>query len=283
MDQRKTGQFIAARRHKLGLTQTQLAEKLNVSNKAVSKWETGSGFPDVSVPESLADALGISVIELLRGEEGKHKNQDDSEVLEAVYVLCDAFKKQLRRMRRIVGACVVLIMLLAIGLETVEFLATHGDGYDSGINARNMEIWYENLCKDLAKRGVYQIDIRVENQEYSITDQTVMTQLLEQLAQVELEREYRDWGPQSLVCSLRVYTSGWTPDVQFISTEDSWFDLTFPAFGIRYPAVPAPDLEQEESFCPWPDDDETFYFNACIGGTDAWTVIAETLGQCALA
>ena len=64
----KTGQLIARRRKEIGLTQKELAERLGVTNKAVSKWETGGGMPDVSVLETLADALEVSVDELLRGE-----------------------------------------------------------------------------------------------------------------------------------------------------------------------------------------------------------------------
>lgn len=58
MDTRKTGQLIAARRKELGLTQKQLAGQLNVSDRAVSKWERGAGFPDIALLEPLADVLG---------------------------------------------------------------------------------------------------------------------------------------------------------------------------------------------------------------------------------
>ncbi len=56
------------------MTQQDLADKLYVSAKAVSKWETGRGFPDVSLLVSLANALGISVIEMLSGENIKNRN-----------------------------------------------------------------------------------------------------------------------------------------------------------------------------------------------------------------
>lgn len=62
MDTRKTGQLIAARRKELGLTQKQLAGQLNVSDRAVSKWERGAGFPDIALLEPLADVLGRTVL-----------------------------------------------------------------------------------------------------------------------------------------------------------------------------------------------------------------------------
>ena len=65
MDTRKTGQLIAARRKELGLTQKQLAGQLNVSDRAVSKWERGAGFPDIALLEPLADALGLTVLSRL--------------------------------------------------------------------------------------------------------------------------------------------------------------------------------------------------------------------------
>ena len=68
MDNIQTGKLIAELRKQQGLTQQQLADKLNLSNKTISKWESGSGSPDISNLSVLADALGVSVDELLRGE-----------------------------------------------------------------------------------------------------------------------------------------------------------------------------------------------------------------------
>lgn len=68
MDNVQTGKLIAELRKKQGLTQQQLADKLNLSNKTISKWESGSGSPDISNLPVLAEALGISVDELLKGE-----------------------------------------------------------------------------------------------------------------------------------------------------------------------------------------------------------------------
>ena len=71
MDTIKTGQFIKDLRTKKGLTQQELADKLNCTNKAVSRWETGSGSPDINFLAPLADILGVTVNELLAGEKIK--------------------------------------------------------------------------------------------------------------------------------------------------------------------------------------------------------------------
>lgn len=68
MNQYITGSVIKKLREKANLTQSQLAEKLCVTDKAVSKWETGRGFPDICLLESLAKVFGVSVIELISGE-----------------------------------------------------------------------------------------------------------------------------------------------------------------------------------------------------------------------
>ena len=68
MDQVKIGKFIAECRKKNGLTQMQLAEKLNITDRAVSKWETGKAMPDTSIMLELCNILKISVNDLLSGE-----------------------------------------------------------------------------------------------------------------------------------------------------------------------------------------------------------------------
>ncbi len=83
MNQKKIGKFIAERRKTAGLTQMQLAEKLNITDRAVSKWETGKTLPDASLMLELCDILGISVNELLSGEKisMENNNQKNEQLL----------------------------------------------------------------------------------------------------------------------------------------------------------------------------------------------------------
>lgn len=71
MDSKKIGKVIAKRRKEKGMTQGELAERLSVSNKTISKWETGAGLPDISILVDLACVLDISVDDLLRGKENE--------------------------------------------------------------------------------------------------------------------------------------------------------------------------------------------------------------------
>ena len=76
MDQIKIGRFIAACRKKANLTQLQLADRLGITDKAISKWERGITMPDTSIMLELCDILGISVNELLSGEKINMENSD---------------------------------------------------------------------------------------------------------------------------------------------------------------------------------------------------------------
>ena len=85
MDQARVGRFIAACRGERGLTQRQLAEQLLVSDKTISKWETGRGLPEVSLMLPLCVALGITVNDLLSGErvgEGDYRKKAEENMME---------------------------------------------------------------------------------------------------------------------------------------------------------------------------------------------------------
>ena len=70
-----TGEVIRGLREKRRLTQRDLAQRLNVSDKTVSKWETGRGLPDITLLEPLAGALSVSVTELLSGDCAENRNR----------------------------------------------------------------------------------------------------------------------------------------------------------------------------------------------------------------
>lgn len=80
MDAKKFGAFIAQTRKERQMTQAELAGKLQVTDKAVSKWERGAGFPDIQMLEPLAEALGISLVELMRSEKNPEGGLAQDEV-----------------------------------------------------------------------------------------------------------------------------------------------------------------------------------------------------------
>lgn len=85
MDQEKIGKFISSCRKEAGLTQAALADKLGITDRAVSKWETGKSLPDASIMIELCNLLGITVNELLTGEHitmENYKNKAEENLLE---------------------------------------------------------------------------------------------------------------------------------------------------------------------------------------------------------
>ena len=97
MDNIQFGAFVAQLRKEQGLTQKELADRLNVTDKAVSKWETGKGFPDLKTLEPLAEALGVSLVELMQG---KRQEADTLTVAEAGAVVSQAMGRSERTTAR---------------------------------------------------------------------------------------------------------------------------------------------------------------------------------------
>lgn len=87
MDTYITGATIRTLREKKGLSQTQLAERIGVSSKAVSKWETAKGLPDITLIEPLAKELGVSVLELISGDAVINQNIS-SNILRSKFYVC---------------------------------------------------------------------------------------------------------------------------------------------------------------------------------------------------
>ena len=87
MDTYITGQTIKNLREKKGFTQAELADRLGVSSKAVSKWETAKGLPDITLIEAIANALSVSVMELMTGNAIVNKNRS-SNILRSKFYVC---------------------------------------------------------------------------------------------------------------------------------------------------------------------------------------------------
>lgn len=122
MDQIQIGQFIKALRKEKNLTQREVAERLNISEKTVSKWETANGLPEVSLMLPLCELLEISVNELLSGErlnENKYKNKAEQNIMRLMEEKAETEKKII--MSAIISAITVLasaaLVLLAGLLE----------------------------------------------------------------------------------------------------------------------------------------------------------------------
>lgn len=116
MDLVKIGKYIAGKRKALGMTQKQLAEKLSMSDKSVSKWERGICLPDVSVYMELCEILGISINEFLAGEDIDAENVEKKSEDNIIQVTKDSKKKQ-KNLKSILAVVTTfaVIMVLVLG------------------------------------------------------------------------------------------------------------------------------------------------------------------------
>ena len=121
MDQVKIGKFIAECRKKEKLTQMQLAEKLNITDRAISKWETGKAMPDSSIMLELCDILKITVNDLLSGEVvmmGNYNKELENNLIEMIKQKEEA-DKRLLKLEIVLGIIAVLPFIAAVVIASI--------------------------------------------------------------------------------------------------------------------------------------------------------------------
>ncbi len=125
MDQKKIGTFLKTLRNEKGITQEQLAEKMYVAPRTVSRWETGSNLPDLSVLVELADFYKVDIRELINGERRCEKmNNETKDTLSQVAQYAEQEKKKLKKKMLDMSIAASLLLLFATVLK-----ATDGFGY----------------------------------------------------------------------------------------------------------------------------------------------------------
>ncbi len=120
MNQYVTGTMIKSLREKCKLTQLQLADRLGVSDKTVSKWETGKGYPDITLLEPIADALSVSVAELLSGNTVCNSNVS-ANVMRSRFYICPVCGNIIHSMGEAVVHCHGVLLQPSEAEETDEF------------------------------------------------------------------------------------------------------------------------------------------------------------------
>lgn len=118
MDNIKIGEFIQKQRKEKGMTQAEVAQKLNVTNKAVSKWETGKGMPDIYLIESLADILGVTISELIKGEKiSENEVKHETIVKETISIAKEEISKKNKLVKRLtISFGIVLVLVLLVNI-----------------------------------------------------------------------------------------------------------------------------------------------------------------------
>lgn len=170
MDNNTTGAFISARRKELSLNQKQLAEKLGVTDKAVSKWETGRSAPDIALLEPLARELGVSVVEILQGE--KVKEENFPAVSDKVVV--KTMKKDKLNLKRAVAVsiCAVLtvICMIAMVFPAYHYFTTVPVNNEEAVIKEISEYWAEREAKNLTDFRIIKSEKKADYYFYLFTD-----------------------------------------------------------------------------------------------------------------
>lgn len=121
MDQVKIGKFIAECRKKNNLTQMQLAEKLNITDRAVSKWENGKAMPDSSIMLDLCKELEISVNELLSGEKIEVNNYNQK--AEENFIRLKQSEERIEKKMQIIQTIFTSLCVIFSGITIIVFIA----------------------------------------------------------------------------------------------------------------------------------------------------------------
>ena len=123
MDQKKTGEFLKQLRKEKGLTQEQLAERVVVSGRTVSRWETGSNMPDLSVLVELADYYDVDIREIIDGErKSENMNNETKDTLKKVAEYTAEEKKKLKiKMADMMLGTIVLLVFCYLLFESNGF------------------------------------------------------------------------------------------------------------------------------------------------------------------
>lgn len=156
MDPLKTGKLISEARKKLNLTQKNLADKLYVSDKAVSKWERGICFPDISVLIPLTEILNISLYDLLKGEKMNKKDVEET-LKDTINYSTNEIERNKKKY-----TLISIISILAIIIVSVCIIIVNNNSELSGIIDRD-EIYdisyYEEYKTDLLNNDANKIEM----------------------------------------------------------------------------------------------------------------------------
>lgn len=180
MDKEKLGLFVSQLRKEQNMTQKELAVKLGVTDKAISKWERGLSFPDISLLEPLADTFEVSVMELLQGnrisKEEPIAAEPAHEILDSLLKISDdeIRKKHVISKSIIVLCCVSLMLFISIILNIINLSSSTGQ-------PENVPDIYQNA---------YETMLTEENKEVFKNPEKALSQMTEDAADIPAEWQH---------------------------------------------------------------------------------------------
>jgi transcriptional regulator with XRE-family HTH domain len=163
MDYQKTGFLIASLRKEKGLTQKELADKLGITDRAVSKWERGLGSPDISLLDDLSRILDISILEILKGRRlDKDEIVNNESIIESMNYSKDNLKYKFKKYFNLTCIFVIImisLILIVSNLKSIYYLnkTYHHNFYDNSTEKSFSEI-QSDIEKIKSNQGIYSDD-----------------------------------------------------------------------------------------------------------------------------
>ncbi len=168
MDPKITGEFISKLRKEKDMTQKELAEKLNVSDKAISKWETGRGYPDIESLMSLSGEFSVSINEILYGKriETPVVAQEAEKDIASAYIITDKKKKNIK-----IIAIILAAVLIVVSVVSAFIMTTVTDLYKKVMGSPDCVIASD--YSELTLFGERYVPIVLENADCKVSDELV--------------------------------------------------------------------------------------------------------------
>ena len=295
MSPQKTGAFIAKLRKEFDMTQQELAEKLNVTAKAISRWETGKGYPDVTILPEIAKVLNVSVNEILNGD--CFSKEDAAEIAEkTILTVCHQATVDKRRKYLYVLRIILIILIVEVVLGGMYYLFEYDEHKYWDYTPR--------IVKPLLENDIKKIEPLTEDLggELMITEEDFEGILVYGAGKLTLEEieESKDfwnsWYGSTHISfkddSYEVYVS----DLSYTSIIDAWQYGWWDRDGNRYARMYGDDaakgkpnyryfymfqiIKNNDSylmrvFCN--TDDVNTVFSACVESMDKWEPVSDDL------
>ena len=189
MNQEKIGKFIAKCRKDKNLTQGELADKLNISNKAISKWETGRGMPDASIMLELCAYLGITVNELLSGEKLEEEEYKEKANENIINIAKESEKNKKVKNKIIIFLTIVIIFSILLLITNVIYR-----NFEITLEYDNRLIKCETNNEDIicSFNGISLVTLYSEY--INIDDETLIFINGKMLLQNKIKSHYESWN-----------------------------------------------------------------------------------------
>ncbi|MGM9947682.1 helix-turn-helix domain-containing protein [Floccifex sp.] len=165
MDQKRIGSFLKKLRKEKHLTQEQLAEKLNVSNRTISRWETGNNMPDISILVEISEFYEVSILEIINGERKSEKMEEVKETVEGMAIYATLEKETMIKNIRNISFIGTIAIVVSIILEYIP------------IKSSNLICFISLYCTALIPVTVFMIFLHASGLLYKLKHRDIVVNL----------------------------------------------------------------------------------------------------------